>query len=314
MKPAVSVIIPTFNRAEQLPRAIRSVLTQAWADFELLVVDDGSTDETSELLARLDDRRVRCLRQENQGVSSARNLGLRHARGRLVTFLDSDDEAHPDWLAVIAAAAQEPTVGVVTVGAQVAITREVPAKGRTEASFREKVSVEVLLPRKNGPIHGNRPLRYALSGTMSACRDLLLEVGGYAEHLHFAENSELALRLVPACLERGLDVVGVRRPLITYHRDPSAWRGSDVAFQMMRVAAEYILEHHGDRLRGSFPTSYANYRGVAGVNAARLGDMRAARGHLLSALRVRPFRLKNYLRLAVTLIPPVAARFWRRYD
>ncbi|MBI4965986.1 MAG: glycosyltransferase [Desulfomonile tiedjei] len=96
--PLVSVIIPTYNRRSVLERAICSVLSQTFKDFELIVVDDGSQDSTSELLSQFDGK-LKAVYQENHGVSSARNLGIRHAQGELLAFLDSDDEWLPDKLA-----------------------------------------------------------------------------------------------------------------------------------------------------------------------------------------------------------------------
>ncbi|MFO7708553.1 MAG: glycosyltransferase [Desulfobacterales bacterium] len=89
-KPAVSVVIPTYNRAWCLAEAVGSVLSQEFRSFELIVVDDGSTDDTPRLLAGYGDA-VRTLRQENRGVSAARNAGIDAARAELVAFLDSDD-------------------------------------------------------------------------------------------------------------------------------------------------------------------------------------------------------------------------------
>ncbi|MFP4348874.1 MAG: glycosyltransferase family 2 protein [Desulfococcaceae bacterium] len=94
MKPTsssqVSVIIPTYNRAEMVGEAIESVLNQDFSSFELIVIDDGSTDQTSKVL-RSFGRRIRSIRQENKGVSAARNLGICHASGEWIAFLDSDD-------------------------------------------------------------------------------------------------------------------------------------------------------------------------------------------------------------------------------
>jgi len=88
--PKVSVIIPTYNRAYFLCEAIESVLNQTFHDFELIVVDDGSTDLTPHVLRRWEGE-IRWIRQENSGVSRARNVGVRAARGRYLSFLDSDD-------------------------------------------------------------------------------------------------------------------------------------------------------------------------------------------------------------------------------
>lgn len=94
----VSVIIPTHNRAEFLARAIDSVLSQSYATLELIVVDDGSTDETPALLASYGEN-LTVLRQENRGPAAARNAGIRAARHPLLAFLDSDDQFAPDKLA-----------------------------------------------------------------------------------------------------------------------------------------------------------------------------------------------------------------------
>ena len=89
-KPQVSVIIPTYNRGWILKEAIDSVLTQDYNNFELIVVDDGSTDNTSEILASYGND-IKVLFQENKGVSAARNRGIAEASGQFIAFLDSDD-------------------------------------------------------------------------------------------------------------------------------------------------------------------------------------------------------------------------------
>lgn len=95
--PRVSVIIPTFNCASFLGGAIHSALAQTYADYEVIVVDDGSTDETPEVLARFEDD-VRCLRQPNRGAIPARKLALSYASGELIAYLDADDMWYPDKL------------------------------------------------------------------------------------------------------------------------------------------------------------------------------------------------------------------------
>lgn len=102
MCPLVSVVIPTYNRAEQVLKAINSVLKQSYSDFEVLVCDDGSTDDTEERIRAIDDSRVRYLKQENKGPGAARNLGLKNAKGDLIAFLDSDDFWTPEHLEVCA--------------------------------------------------------------------------------------------------------------------------------------------------------------------------------------------------------------------
>ena len=87
-----SVIIPTYNRADILPIAIASVINQKYQDWELIVVDDGSTDNTKEVVEGIDDSRVKYLYQQNAERSAARNNGVDHSQGKYICFLDSDDQ------------------------------------------------------------------------------------------------------------------------------------------------------------------------------------------------------------------------------
>ena len=115
--PAVSVITPAWNAAAFLPDTIESVLAQTLADWELLIVDDGSTDETAAIVRRYAarDSRIRLLQQENAGPSTARNRAMRAARGEYFAFLDSDDRWMPGFLrAQLDVFARHPDTGLVT--------------------------------------------------------------------------------------------------------------------------------------------------------------------------------------------------------
>lgn len=107
----VSVVIPTYNRANQIREAVRSVLNQTWPHCELIVVDDGSTDGTEEVLQEFGER-VRYFKTVNRGVASARNRGIRESSGQWVSFLDSDDRWHPEKIErqMLALAEHEATV------------------------------------------------------------------------------------------------------------------------------------------------------------------------------------------------------------
>ena len=98
-EPKFSVIIPTFNRATLVLHAVDSVLAQTYGNFELIVVDDGSTDDTVERLRRIVDRRLSIVTISHGGVSTARNAGIAVASGALISFLDSDDLWLPHKLA-----------------------------------------------------------------------------------------------------------------------------------------------------------------------------------------------------------------------
>lgn len=114
--PRVSVIVPTHNRVELLPRAVQSVISQTYADFEIIIVDDRSTDETPAVIARFTDAAIRSLRNDHApGQSGARNSGIERARGEYIAFLDDDDEWRPNKLAAQVALldAAPPAVGLI---------------------------------------------------------------------------------------------------------------------------------------------------------------------------------------------------------
>jgi glycosyltransferase involved in cell wall biosynthesis len=98
--PFFTVIVPTYNRAGYLKKAICSVLSQAYSDLELIIVDDGSTDDTKSVVESFNDSRVRYIFQQNTERSAARNNGIDHAKGKYICFLDSDDYYLPDHLSV----------------------------------------------------------------------------------------------------------------------------------------------------------------------------------------------------------------------
>jgi glycosyltransferase involved in cell wall biosynthesis len=99
--PQVSVIMPTYNRGWIIERAVHSVLAQTYTDFELIVIDDGSTDSTIEQLQRIDDRRLVVVQSDHRGQAVARNIGLAHTQSDLIAYLDTDNTWHANFLEVL---------------------------------------------------------------------------------------------------------------------------------------------------------------------------------------------------------------------
>ncbi|MFN3301364.1 MAG: glycosyltransferase family 2 protein, partial [Sediminibacterium sp.] len=97
-KPTVSVVIPLYNKGKYIERAISSVLAQTYPPLEIIVVDDGSTDNGPERVLKFNDPRIILIRQENRGPGAARNTGLARAKGKYIAFLDADDEWLPNFL------------------------------------------------------------------------------------------------------------------------------------------------------------------------------------------------------------------------
>lgn len=112
--PKVSVVIPCYNAMRFLPQTIDSVLEQTCQDFEIIIVDDGSTDSVKQWASTIEDERIHFVAQENQGVATARNTGLGRARGDYIAFLDADDLWHPSKLEKqVVALSENPEVGLV---------------------------------------------------------------------------------------------------------------------------------------------------------------------------------------------------------
>ena len=113
MHPTVSAVVTTYNQASYIVATLESVLGQTYPPYEVIVVDDGSTDETPERIGRFGER-VRYIRQANQGVAASRNTGVAHARGDYIALLDGDDLWEPEKLAVqITAAHDFPQSGLI---------------------------------------------------------------------------------------------------------------------------------------------------------------------------------------------------------
>jgi len=181
--PLVSVIIPTYNRAGVIGRAVRSMLGQSHRDLELIVVDDGSTDGTATELEAF-GHAVTVLRQPNRGVSSARNLGLAHAIGELIAFLDSDDEWLPNKIAR-------------------QVDRYAP-DGRPYVCHTDEIWLRNGKLVKQKEIHRKQDGRFferALErclispSSVMLSRELLDRVGWFDEHLPAAEDYDLWLRI-----------------------------------------------------------------------------------------------------------------------
>jgi glycosyltransferase involved in cell wall biosynthesis len=186
--PAVSVIMPSYNRADVIGRAIGSVLDQSMESFELIVVDDGSTDGTAEAVEAVADPRVTLLRQpRNLGGNAARNRGIEAARAPLIAFLDSDDFYLPDKLAVV----------VQTFAAHPAIDLLIDSYRKTYSGQRADVDC------RNPAIASNDELLEALftrriwkaTPSISVRRDVALRAGLFAPGLKRRQDFDFILRV-----------------------------------------------------------------------------------------------------------------------
>ncbi len=181
--PQVSVVAPTFNRREVLPRALDSVVAQTSGDWELIVVDDGSTDGTAEMVEQ-DYPDIHLVVQENRGVSAARNAGIAQARGEWIAFLDSDDAWLPEKLERQMKALEAQS------GHRLCHTEEIWIRNG------QRVNPATKYAKSGGHIYQKcLPLCVISPSSVVMRRDLLEETGGFDESLEVCEDYDLWLRV-----------------------------------------------------------------------------------------------------------------------
>jgi glycosyltransferase involved in cell wall biosynthesis len=291
------VVIAIRNRAEILRRALESLRAQELAGWEAVVVDDGSEEDVEGVIRSYGDERLRYVRQAPAGAATARNTGEANARAPFVTFLDSDDEAYPQWLSAVMATFERCSSDVVCSGAEFVFP---PEDGREP---------KIKLPRDLGPLFGHRIGLFTQSGTYALRREVFDAIGGFADGLPSAEHTELSFRLLPAAERNGWRIDIIERPLIRYYfKRPDSLRRDDRAtFE----AAAYIARTHRALLE-MYPPRLATSLTVAGVRGAKLGEYRQARQHLGEAVRVRPLSPPAWARFALVHLPGLRRLVWRR--
>jgi hypothetical protein len=234
--PLFSVIIPAYNRARLLPATLASVFSQEFEDYEVIAVDDGSTDETRAVL-EAHSGRVCMLRQDNRGPGAARNLGLQHARGEYIAFLDSDDLWYPWTLATywkIIEHCGRPSViaGRLRYFAGNAVSD-------AEEPLRYDVFGDYLEACGSG--------LYVGSGQMAVCTSALRAIGGFGEELGNAEDHDLALRLGAAA-----GFVCVHSPVMVAYRQHAECMTADVGKTLAGVSHLLGRERAGGYPGGRF--------------------------------------------------------------
>ncbi|MDE0576642.1 MAG: glycosyltransferase [Opitutales bacterium] len=199
LKPMVSVVIPTYERIATLSRAVDSVMAQTFSGFELIVVDDGSTDATDEMILR-DYPAVRLHRQENTGVSSARNAGVALASGEWIAFLDSDDAWLPEKLErQLSHLAQEPEL-------RLSHTDEIWIRNGRRVNQPKEYA------KSGGSIYRQcLPLCCICPSSALIRRDLFDEIGGFDETFPVCEDYDLWLRITAREPVHYLDEALVRK-------------------------------------------------------------------------------------------------------
>jgi glycosyltransferase involved in cell wall biosynthesis len=306
--PPVSVIVPAYNCAAYLPRAIDSVLAQTYpADrFEILVIDDGSSDDSAAIAAAYveRDRRVQLLRQANAGPAAARNRGIFAARGKLVAFLDADDTWEPTKLAEQAALfARDPELGLVHCSVRFVDPNGDPVDGWV---------------RRTRPARGDILLDFIcdfflITSAVMVPRRCLDEVGHFDETLRVGEDNELFLRLLARyrvdCVEAPLLFRTIRPDSLSREDFDLDARNDLMILDRFLLAHPEFARQHRQRIN----ERYASYLYEYGYRLLETGQTGRARAVLLDSLRRRASlgAAKALLRSA---LPERAVRMWRTHS
>lgn len=271
----ISVVIPTHNRADLLPRAIKSVQAQTLTDLEIIVVSDGSTDDTKAVVEELakDDNRIKFVEYfPAKGGNIARNTGIEHAMGNIVAFLDDDDEFMPEKLErQMAVMEANPKVGLVYTGVRVLYINE-QVEYRTKAGAEGDLSQEILLGNCIGT-----------TSTVMARKDVLLQAGKFDVELRAMQDFDLWIRICQLC-----EIGCVPEEMINYYNYTGTKQISALTDKYIEALA-YINNKYQDKINALPPEKqrerkYNEYLNL-GNRAMRNGDGKLARTFIKAALK-----------------------------
>jgi len=276
--PTVSVIIPTYNRAHLIKRAIQSVLNQTYQDFEVIIVDDGSTDNTEKVVKSFNDPRIRYIRHEkNKGAAAARNTGIKAAKGKFIAFQDSDDEWLPEKLEkqmkVFETASAK--VGVVYTG-----------------FWRIENNKKIYIPfswvkQKEGNIH-KELLKGSFIGlpTVLIKKECFRKGEMFDEKLPRLQDWELVIRL-----SKYYNFKCVNEPLlVSYYTSDSISANNEAYIKALKL----ILSKHFNEFTKEKKLLSKHYFSI-GVNLCLNNNFKEGRNYLIKAIKTHPSSIKYLL-------------------
>lgn len=272
-----SVIIPTYNRSATLGRAIQSVLSQTLPAWEIIVIDDGSSDDTREMLEAFPE--VIYQYQANAGVCAARNKGAEIATGDWLIFLDSDDKIENYVLEIF--------------GNHIKVNHEIQIFAGGFRKVFSNASMDAI-PKKLSEF-------IPLSGTFCVKRASFLKIGGFDSNLTFSENTELFHKFKL----NGFVVKLIPKVFLVYFQNQN---GGNNNRSNQISALEYICSIHK---RSLSVDQLFTYNQILGVLYLRDHNFKNAKEKLFFALKYKPYRIDTILRLFVATIPSLSNQIYK---
>jgi glycosyltransferase involved in cell wall biosynthesis len=303
--PLLSIVIPAYNVAPYIAEAVYSALDQTLRDIEVIVVDDGSTDDTPEVLQDIqrlcDDPRLRIIRQDNGGLSAARNTGIRNAHGAFIGFLDSDDIWAPEKAELQIALMQADE----TIGVSFSYSEYLTEDGRRTGS--------ILFAGKMEPsLHDMIRRNHVGNGSTPIVRRECFEIAGlFREELRSCEDYEMWCRVLwmtpyrAACLPQPLTYYRLRESSLSFNSAKFV-ENADHAIACLRDAMPNLPE-------SVINTGNAEHYRIAAWKAVSSGRHMDALRLLARAVSLRPMLLFTDWRAmgtAVSIVLPESARNW----
>jgi glycosyltransferase involved in cell wall biosynthesis len=275
----ISIITPTYNREQLVQTTIKSIQAQTFTDWELIIVDDGSTDNTANAIQPfLQDPRISYVKKANSGQAASLNVGVSHAKGEFITFLDSDDEAYPEWLATVSHEIKEDT----GIACSCAIRK-----------FMDGSIIEEDLGEFN--LFGEKMLLKFTCGSLFIRKELFNAIGGYDADLRANIQTDLGYRLIDQIRKTNYQIVTIRKYLIQINihageRIRTNWqRKSDGGAQFLKKHFAFLKKHDPKEISNICATiAFSNYK---------MKDRKKSVEYLIKAIKHNPTRILNYFRI-----------------
>ena len=284
--PYFTIIIPSFNRVHVIDRAIQSILNQTYPDWELIIVDDGSTDNTKEILTPiLADKRIKYIYQDNAGVCAARNNGALKATGEHLVFLDSDDSVLETWLEDF----------------------------YTLKEYKHDIifcNMKIIKPDKTiklvsclDPYNDGNSKGISIPGTWSIRKDIFIASGMYDEKIKYGENTELRFRFNEEILKIGL----IDKYNFIYNE---SLIGGSKNLKNKIDSNIYILSKHPNYFK-KYPHALRFYYQNIAVAYSKLGMFNCARKYFWLAYKVNIMKIDTFIRLVISFFPMLGKKIWK---
>lgn len=284
--PLFSVIMPVFNRASLVYSTLVAIMKQEFKDFEIILVDDGSTDDVKNKLSNyIDSRAIKYYYQTNAGVSAARNKGASLSQGSYLIFLDSDDSVTENWLSDYASMISIHNPDIIYCG----INR-----------MKDNVLLEYTDPSnpyKDGKSFGN-----VIPGSFCIKSEFFKTIGGYDTKLAYGENTELGFRIK---MENPTTAF-ISSPNLIYNLHENS-HGKNARNKMNGII--YTINKH-PQLFNDNKDMKRRFLSIAGVAAISIKENIRAREYFWKAWRISPFNLNALLRLLFSLSPFISKKIW----